>query len=241
VTEQEAPQMPNVALVTGAAGGIGYELCRQLGKRGFSVVACPRLPDPERLSRWVREHPGRAHEVAMDVTDDASVTAAAARVGATVERIDVLFNNAAIYPDDAGGLQGLDPSALISAFDVNAVGPLRVARAMLPLLRRGSGRRLVQITSRMGSIGDNSGGGAWAYRMSKAALNMATRNLALELGGEGFVCLAVHPGWVRTRMGGDEAPLGTREAVADLLDHALGAGREANGSFFGPGGADLPW
>ena len=116
-----------------------------------------------------------------------------------------------------------------------------MTRAMLALLRKGSGKRVIQMTSLMGSVGDNTSGGSYAYRMSKAAMNMANRNLALELGGEGFVCLAVHPGWVRTRMGGAGAPLELGPAVEQILENALESGPRDSGGFKGPGRADLPF
>jgi len=180
-------------------------------------------------------------EIPMDIGNDASVSAAAAEVGRVVDQLDLLLNNAGIYPKDDGGLEALDLRKLIDAFDVNALGALRVTRAMLPLLRKGSGKRVIQMTSKMGSMGDNTSGGSYAYRMSKAAMNMANRNLAHELGREGFLCIAVHPGWVQTRMGGDAAPLGLGPAVEQILENALDTGPEDNGGFKGPGRANVPF
>lgn len=229
-----------IALVTGAGGGIGAELCRQLLETGNTVVACPRRSGSETLTMLAGAAGGRLLEVTMDVADADSVAEAARRVERHVDRIDLLVNNAGVYPRDTG-LAGLQPEELIDGFKVNAVGPLLVARALLPLLRRGKGKRLVQLTSRMGSIEDNTSGGSYAYRMSKAALNMAVRNLAHELGPEGFVVLAVHPGWVQTRMGGAGAPLALEAASAEVLRIALESGQEANGGFIGPGGERLPF
>lgn len=135
----------------------------------------------------------------------------------------------------------MDLSGAARAYEVNALGPLRVVGALLHLLRRGSGRRIVQITSLMGSIRDNTTGGSYGYRMSKAALNMATRNLALDLAREGFTVLAIHPGWVRTRMGGPAAPLGIAAATREVLRVALSAGPRENGSVLGPGAKLLPY
>ena len=233
--------MTNVALVTGAGRGIGLELCRQLLTRGFTVVGCPRIGGSDGLGQLVREHPQRTFEVPMDVGDDASVASAAADVGQFVDHLDLLINNAGIYPEDDGGVERLELRKLVDAFDVNALGALRVTRAMLPLLRRGSGKRVIQMTSLMGSVGDNTSGGSYAYRMSKAALNMANRNLAHELGREGFLCLAIHPGWVQTRMGGSAAPLGLSPAVEQILENALESGRDDHGGFKGPGRANLPF
>jgi len=233
--------MANIANVTGAGRGIGLELCRQLLERGYTVVACTRSPGSEELDELKRRNEGRIHEVSMDVADDASVAAATERITARVDHIDVLINNAGVYPKDENGLEGLDLRSLGVAFEVNAVGALRVTRALLPLLRKGDGKRVIQITSLMGSIGDNTSGGSYAYRLSKAAMNMANRNLAHELGSEGFLCLAVHPGWVRTRMGGAGAPLDLAPAVEQVLQNALSSGRRETGGFKGPGGATLPF
>jgi NAD(P)-dependent dehydrogenase (short-subunit alcohol dehydrogenase family) len=233
--------MDQVALVTGAGRGIGLELCRLLLERGYTVVACPRRPQAEDLAELGRQNAERLFQVALDVRDVGSIGAAAFEIRQRVKRIDLLVNNAAVYPDQEGGLERLEMQDLLDAFDVNAVGPLRVIRAMLPLLRKGEGKRLIQITSLMGSIDDNSSGGAYAYRMSKTALNMAVRNLAHELGPEGFVCLAVHPGWVRTHMGGPSAPLEIRAATEEVLRVALAADLSDNGGFKGPGGVDLPY
>lgn len=232
--------MNKIAAVTGAAGGIGLELCRQLLEDDYVVVAAPRVVGSDELATLGRAHEGRLHEIAMDIGNAAAVDEAARQIAERVEHIDVLFNNAGIYPHD-GGLEQIDEAQLVRAFDINAVGPLRVTRALLPLLRRGAGKRVIQVTSLMGSVGDNGSGGSYAYRMSKAALNMANRNLAHELGGEGFFCLAVHPGWVKTPMGGGGAPLEPRAAVEQLLANALSSGREDNGGFKGPGGKSLPW
>ncbi len=233
--------MTQVAVVTGAGRGIGLEACRQLGGRGFTVVGATRLAASPELERLVREGDGKIHHVVMDVADDRSVAAGARHVAEVVDHVDLLINNAGIYPKDDGGLERLDLQKILDAFDVNALGALRATRALLPLLRKGSGKRIVQITSLMGSIGDNTSGGSYAYRVSKTAMNMITRNLAHELGPEGFVSLAVHPGWVRTRMGGATAPLELGRATEQVLENALATGREDNGGFKGPGRADLPY
>jgi len=232
--------MTEVAVVTGAARGIGLELCKLLLESGRIVVGSPRIGGSAELAALGSSD--RFHEIAMDVSDDASVAAASAEIARRVDHVDLLFNNAGIYPDDeAAGIERADLGAAAGAFEINALGPLRVVRALLPLLRRGSGRRVVQVTSWMGSVRDNTTGGSYGYRMSKAALNMATRNLAHDLGPEGFVALAIHPGWVRTRMGGPSAPLAAPEAAREVLRLALTTGSDLSGSFLGPGGKPLPY
>ena len=232
--------MERTALVTGAARGIGLEICRQLLERGFTVIAAPRVPGSAELAALIVEHPERLHEVAFDVSDPSEVELAVGEVASLVEHLDVLVNNGAIYPKD-GGLESAELDDIARALSVNAIGPLRVTRALLPLLRKGEEKRVLHITSLMGSIGDNSSGYSYAYRMSKAALNMANKNLAIELGREGIFSMAIYPGWVQTRMGGTSAPLEIERAVRDVLANGLDSERSESGGFKGPGGAPLPW
>lgn len=233
--------MSEVALVTGASRGIGRELCAQLLMGGTTVVACTRQPGGAGLAQLDGAHPGRLHELTCDVGDAGSVETAAREIAERVDHIDLLFNNAGVYPREAGALGALDLGAVEEAFRINAVAPLRIVRAVLPLLQRGTGRRVINVTSLMGSIGDNSSGGSYAYRMSKAALNMATVNLAHELRGSGFIVLALHPGWVRTDMGGEAAPLDVEPAATQILATVRRAGPGDQGGFLGPDGRRLPW
>jgi NAD(P)-dependent dehydrogenase (short-subunit alcohol dehydrogenase family) len=232
--------MNEVALVTGASRGIGRELCAQLLAGGATVIACARRPGGAELARLAGAFPGRLHELSCDVGDAASVETMARAVAERVDHVDLLFNNAGVYPRE-GALDTLDFAAMEEAFRINAVAPLRMARALLPLLQRGTGRRVINVTSLMGSIGDNSSGGSYAYRMSKAALNMATRNLAHELGSSGFTVIALHPGWVRTAMGGAAAPLEVEAAVSQILATVRGAEAKDHGGFLGADGRGLPW
>jgi NAD(P)-dependent dehydrogenase (short-subunit alcohol dehydrogenase family) len=219
--------------VTGAGRGLGRELALQLAARGDEVVATVRrAEDGEQLAR-----PGLRVEV-LDVAREDSVAAFTQRLAG--RPVDVLVNNAG-RQNRAGALDGLDLADVADTFLVNTLGPLRVTRALLEPLRAGTLRRVVHVTSRMGSFGEFDGANMYAYRASKAALNMFHRCLAEELGAEGFVCLALHPGWVRTDMGGAEAPLSAEESVAGMLRVIDGAGPEHNGAFLDHRGETLPW
>jgi NAD(P)-dependent dehydrogenase (short-subunit alcohol dehydrogenase family) len=175
----------------------------------------------------------------LDVTSDDSVKALAKELAGTP--IDVLINNAGVGGGSNIGISKVDFELMKPAFDINALGPLRVTQALLPNLRAGERRTIVSITSRMGSIADNSEGDWYAYRASKAALNMFSKNLALELAPEGFICVVMHPGWVRTRMGTDKAPLSVEESVSHMMRVIGNLSVGDTGQFLNYTGDLLPW
>ena len=223
-------------VVTGANRGIGLEFVKQLTARGEEVDATARDPEaaPE-LRALVR--PGarlRAHR--LDVADDASVASFAEQL--PPGPVDVLINNAGVSGVKGG--EPIDPPDILRVFNVNAVGPLRMVRALLPRLRAGQTKRIVNLTSQLGSLAAASGG-RYAYRMSKAALNMATRLLAEDLRNEGFRTVALHPGWVQTRMGGSAAPVPPEQSVRGMLQVIDGLTAEQSGRVFEFQGREIPW
>ena len=228
------------ALVTGANRGIGLELVRQLLARGDAVEACARHPDAAALTALacdrLRVHP-------LDVTDPASVAALAAALGDLP--IDVVFNVAGFYggPHQSVALMARELALpeVARTFDVNAMGPLRVAVAVLPNVRRGAGKKLVHVTSGMGSISDNTSGGYYAYRMSKAALNMMSRSLAVDLHDEGITSVVINPGWVQTDMGGAGAPTPVDESVRGILTEVDRATLADSGEFLNWDGRRYAW
>ncbi|MEO1128711.1 MAG: SDR family oxidoreductase [Planctomycetota bacterium] len=220
-------------VITGANRGLGLELARQLKDAGHTVIGTARTPEPG------DELHGIADRVAScDVTSDASVRALAASLDGTP--IDVLINNAGFGPN-AGTIDQLDMDNFEQAMAINALGPARVAKALLPQLRAGGGRRIVSISSQLGSIENAAGGGYHAYRASKAALNMLNRCMAHDLASDGFICLAIHPGWVRTRMGGEQAPLSPQESARGMIEVINGMTPSHNGAFVDHLGETLPW
>lgn len=228
-----AQEMLQEALVTGANRGIGLEYARQLKERGYRVTGTARDPDSADELRALD-----IEILPLDVTDPDSVDALAE---ATSGRpLDLLVNNAGI------GVRGeplgrLEYDKMVRYFDTNTLGPLRLAEAMLPRLRAGSRKVIANMTSRMGSIEDNGSGGSYAYRASKAALNMVNRSLAVDLRDDGIIAVVLHPGWVRTRMGGSSARIDPEESVGGLLDVIEGLGPEDSGEFFDYTGERLPW
>lgn len=225
--------MSQTIVVTGANRGLGLELCRRFAARGDRVIGTAR--DPEAATA-LRELDVRVE--ALDVSDRASVDALASRLGG--EAVDVLLNNAGAGVG-RGSLGSLDEGEIRRLFEINALGPLRVTEALLPNLRASSRRLLAHMTSRMGSIADNTSGGSYAYRASKSALNMLHRSMSIDLASEGFTSVVLHPGWVRTDMGGGAAPLTVEESVEGLLGVLDGLSREDNGAFIAFDGERLPW
>jgi NAD(P)-dependent dehydrogenase (short-subunit alcohol dehydrogenase family) len=215
-------------VVTGAGRGIGLELCRQLRERGETVVAACRRAEPGLAALGCEVVEG------VEVTDDAGIARLVAALGG--RRVDVLVNNAGILARES--LDDLDVDSIRRQFEVNALAPLRVTRALLPNL--GEGSKVAIITSRMGSIADNGSGGYYGYRMSKAAVNMAGVSLARDLGGRGIAVLLLHPGMVATEMtGGSGIPV--RESAANLIARIDSLGLDQSGSFHHADGQSLPW
>lgn len=234
--------MTRRVLVTGANRGIGLEYARQWLAAGARVFALARDPEgSEGLEELAAGYPDHLVRVPCDVADDASVDGARRLVGEETEGLEILVNNAGVM-GSRDEVDALDLDRVRRTFEVNALGPLRVTGAFLDLLRAGERpRRIVNMTSLMGSIEDNGSGGAYAYRMSKAALNMATRSLALDLASEGIVAVVLHPGWVRTDMGGENARLPVDEAVESLIRTIEGLDADASGGFYDRDGERLPW
>lgn len=228
-------------VVTGANRGIGLELVRQLRDRGDEVEACARRPADARALAALAGDRVRVH--ALDVTDPASVRALATALGDAA--IDLVFNVAGVYGGPTQSLaqmaEDLALDDVAATHDVNALGPLRVTLALLPHVRRGTAKKLVHVTSNMGSIADNTRGGFYAYRMSKAALNMMSRSLAVDLRGEGITSVVINPGWVQTDMGGPGAPTPVADSVRAILGEVERATLADSGEFLNWRGDRCAW
>jgi NAD(P)-dependent dehydrogenase (short-subunit alcohol dehydrogenase family) len=217
-------------LITGANRGIGYEYCRQLNERGDTVIAVCRSASEELKQLGVRVEEG------IDITSDVSVADLCDRLGGTT--IDVLINNAGIIKRVT--LEDLDFDSIREQFEVNALGPLRVTHALLPLLKAGS--KIVLMTSRMGSIADNTSGSSYGYRMSKVALSMAGKSLAHDLKPRGIAVAILHPGLVQTRMTNfTSSGITSEESVKGLLKRIDELMLENTGTFWHANGEVLPW
>jgi len=225
--------------ITGANRGIGLEFVRQLLCRGDTVEAGVRAPaEASALQALARDADGRLRIHPLEVQDAASVQAFAVHVGEFP--VDLLINNAGVS-GKWGGLVELDYEDMVRTLAINTLGPLRLSAALMPALLKGSTRKAVHVSSTMGSIGKNAEGGAYGYRMSKAALNMGVRSMALDFRAQGLIAAALSPGWVQTDMGGANAPLRPEESVRNMLRIIDGLGPEHSGRFFDYDGSELPW
>lgn len=220
-------------LITGANRGLGLEFARQYAADGWSVIGAARSP-------------GKADElnalsvevVQLDVTNPASVDALAESLAG--RPIDLLINNAGIFPR-VNKIEEINLDDYSRTIAVNTLGPVRVTRALLPNLRLGNRKTIVNITSRLGSIALNDFGSFYGYRESKAALNMFTKTLAIELHPEGFTCLTIHPGWVKTDMGGANASLTPEESIRGMRAVIQKLGPADTGTYWSYSGEKVPW
>jgi len=228
-------------LITGANRGIGLEFCRQYAADGWRVLACCRYPEKsDELNKLASLNPGRIMVHALDVADHVEVD----RLGQILadESIDLLINNAGIYPDsDKSGFGHTDYAEWIEAFRVNTIAPLKMAETFAAQIARGTQKTIVTITSKMGSIADNSGGGSYLYRSSKAAVNMVVKSLSIDLKPLGIIAVVFHPGWVKTGMGGPNAMITPEQSVSGMRKLIAGLSPADSGKFFGYDGKPIPW
>ena len=221
-------------VITGANRGIGLAMAQQLVAAGHEVIAVCRESSSELEDLVDQVISG------IDVTDDQSVASLGQVLGLSLnenDQIDVLINNAGLFKNEVLG--DLDLEAVRDQFEVNALGPLKVTEALLPFLSSGS--KVANITSRMGSIEDNTSGAYYGYRASKAALNAFTKSLAEDLKSQGIACCVLHPGFVQTRMVGFNGDITPEQAAEGLLKRIEELNLENTGGFWHSNGSPLPW
>ena len=226
--------MPTV-LITGAARGLGLDFTRQYAAKGWKVLACARNFE------GLKGIKGDIHHYPLEVTDYAAVKALAAKLGG--EAIDVLLCNAGVGGErgsNAQDLGTLDPGEWRRIFEVNALSPLMMAEAFVEHVARSRQKKLIALSSILGSIASNTGG-RYFYRASKTALNMEWSCLAKDVAGKGLICVALHPGWVQTDMGGPTATLTIEQSVPSMVKVIDGLKPSDNGRFLQYDGSELPW
>jgi NAD(P)-dependent dehydrogenase (short-subunit alcohol dehydrogenase family) len=230
---------PRIALVTDGNRGIGFEVCRQLAERGFTVLLTARDADKARAATAKIKTSDHIEPVALDVSDQLSIERAAAEVSTRHDHLDVLVNNAGINYDTWETAESADiEGTVMETIRTNLLGPWRVCQVFLPLLRRSKAARIVNVSSESGSL-EHMGAGPPAYQVTKAALNALTRTLA-ELRHTHILVNSVCPGWVATDMGGAGAPRSVEEGAAGIVWAATLSQNGPTGGFFRDG-KPLPW
>ena len=222
-------------LITGAGRGLGLEFTRQYAADGWHVIACCRSPDKasklKKLGRQVEVH-------ALEVTSPDSIQHLAKTLAG--KPIDVLLNNAGLHGDRTP-FGATDVALWKKILEVNTIAPIQMTAALLENVAASAQKKVVNISSKVGSIGDGPSGGSYAYRSSKTALNMAMANAAHELKGRGITILLFHPGWVQTDMGGPSAPVSIEQSITGMRRIIDKATLAETGHFYDYTGKQLPW
>lgn len=225
-------------LITGTNRGIGLEFVERYLARGDKVIASCRNPAAEGALQTLAKNNAQLQLVQLDVSSQKSMEALSEQLAGVA--IDVFVNNAGIYgPREGFGTLQAEPWAEV--FQVNSAAPIILTQLLMENLSRGKLKKLVYLTSKMGSIADNQGGGSYIYRSSKAALNAAVKSLSIDLNDKGFAIALLHPGWVRTDMGGPNGLIDTKTSVAGLMNVIDGLELANSGSFFSYDGSVIPW
>jgi NAD(P)-dependent dehydrogenase (short-subunit alcohol dehydrogenase family) len=227
----------NQVLITGANRGIGLEFARQYAEAGWKVIACCRdLKQAADLQELADTYPDiKAYP--LDVADFAAIEALAENLKGI--KIDVLINNAGVYPHS--DLNHADPEQWLHAFKVNSMAPFKMAAAFTPHIAASRLKKLVTLSSKMGSLDDNTSGGSYIYRTSKVAANMVMKSLAIDLQAFGISVAVLHPGWVQTEMGGPGALIDTRASVSGLRKVIEHLNLDNSGRFIAYDGKVINW
>lgn len=232
--------MTETVLITGASRGIGLEFTRQYLAAGCRVHAGARQPEQ---STPLMELAGQYRQLLtvhpLDVTRAAHVQALAATLGG--QPIDILINNAGIYGQDDAYFGNTDEAKWLETFRTNVVAPMKIMEALVESVAASDRRIMATLSSKMGSMADNRSGGSYVYRSSKAALNAVMVSVAHDLAPRGITAVALHPGWVKTDMGGDDAQIGPAESVERMRGILAGVGPQDSGRFFDIDGRNIPW
>lgn len=228
-------------LITGANRGIGLEFVRQYAADGWRVVACCRKPAAaEALNRLAAQYPDQITVHTLDVTDHAQIDQLAQTL--SQQPVDLLINNAGVYPPAHGDALGeTDYTAWQHAFAVNTMAPLKITEAFIRQIARSELRTTVTITSKMGSIADNRGGGSYIYRSSKAGVNIVMKSLSIDLNPQKIIAILLHPGWVKTDMGGPGALITAEQSVTGMRRVIANLTLQDSGKFYAFDGQIVPW
>ena len=228
-------------LITGANRGVGLELARQCATRGDRVFAGCRSPEKAAsLKEIAVKHPGQMTILPLEVSEEESIAQSAALVSNETASLDILFNNAAIF-SNRESIKDFSADEALRILNVNAVGQMLVAKHFIDLIKAGDDPKIINISSEAGSISKMVGFRGYYYCGSKALLNMFTRALAWGSETQGITVIAIHPGWVRTDMGGPDAHISPPQSAEGLLKVTDELKPSDNGKFYTWEGVEYPW
>lgn len=224
-------------LITGSNRGIGLEFTKQYAADGWHVIACCRNPQSASALQTLANAYQNIQIVALDVADFRQIDAVALQL--KNQKIDVLLNNAGIYP--ASDLGDVDYDDWATAFKINSMAPFKMAEAFMPHVSTSQLKKIATLSSKMGSLDDNTSGGSYIYRSSKAAVNMVMKSLAIDVKPDGVAVVTLHPGWVQTDMGGPNGLVDAQTSVAGLRKVIAHLSLSTSGKFIAYDGKEIAW
>lgn len=229
--------MTTQVLITGANRGIGLEFTKQYAQEGWSVLACCRDSEHARALQALSKVHSNIRIFSLDVADFTQIDALALQL--KNEKIDVLINNAGIYPESS--LNDADTEQWLEAFKINSIAPLKIVTAFSSQIENSTLKKVATLSSKMGSMGDNTSGSSYIYRSSKTAVNMVMKNLSIDLQPRGIAVVTLHPGWVLTDMGGSNALIDAQTSVTGLRKVIANLNMSNTGKFIAYDGKEIAW
>ena len=223
-------------LITGTNRGLGLEFVKQFAIEGYQVIACTRKINKKDELHQLQEKFKTISICKLDIANFSSIDQFAKLFK---KPIDILINNAGVYPDSS--VDHVDYKSWLDAFKINTLAAFKMTEAFLPHLKKGQLKKIASLTSKMGSIDDNSGGGEYIYRSSKTALNMVMKSLSIDLKPYDLSVITLHPGWVRTDMGGPNGLIEVDESVAGMKHQIDKLTIRTSGQFIAYDGKKIPW
>ena len=226
-------------LITGTNRGIGLEFVKKFLQQGDKVIATCRDISSASDLQALSNDSANLKLLELDVNDSESLESFPQRLGG--EAIDIFINNAGVYGPKTTRFGEVDGKLWSEVFQINSIAPMLLTQLIVENLRAGKDKKLLYVTSKMGSIADNAGGGSYVYRSSKTALNSVVKSLSVDLADEGFSMAVLHPGWVLTDMGGPNALIDTNTSVSGMMGAIASLSQSETGSFFNYDGSIIPW
>ena len=223
-------------LITGTNRGLGLEFVKQFAIEGYQVIACTRKINKKDELHQLQKKFKTISICKLDIANFSSIDQFAKLLK---KPIDILINNAGVYPDSS--VDHVDYKSWLDAFKINTLAAFKMTKAFLPHLKKGQLKKIASLTSKMGSIDDNSGGGEYIYRSSKTALNMVMKSLSIDLKPYDLSVITLHPGWVRTDMGGPNGLIDVDESVAGMKRQIDKLTIRTSGQFFSYDGKKISW